>query len=63
MHVLFEQAVPEGHTFPQLPQFDESPVVSMQLCGLPQSIWPEAHPHVPLLQLEPDGQTVQLVPQ
>jgi hypothetical protein len=63
MHMLFEQAVPDGHTFPQLPQFDESPAVSMQLCGFPHRLWPKEHPHVPLLQLDPAGHIVQLVPQ
>jgi hypothetical protein len=49
---------------PQLPQLDTFEVVSIQLAGVPQSIWPAvAHAHTPLLHCDPPVHAVQLFPQ
>jgi hypothetical protein len=56
--------VPEGHTTPQAPQLDAFEVVSMQLAGVPHSIWPAvAHVQTPPPQFDPPPHTEQLLPQ
>jgi hypothetical protein len=61
---LFVQMSPLGHASPQPPQLDAFDVVSMQLAGEPQSIWPAVvHPHTPPLHVDPPVHTVQLLPQ
>jgi hypothetical protein len=58
----FTHLSPEAHVVPQPPQLEVLDVVSMQLPL--QSICPTvAQPQLPLLQVEPPGHTVQLVPQ
>jgi hypothetical protein len=61
---LLVQVCPDPHTVPQLPQFDTFEVVSMQVAGEPQSIWPAvAHAQTPLVHCDPPVQAMQLLPQ
>jgi hypothetical protein len=58
----FTHVSPEAHVVPQPPQLEVFDVTSMQLPL--QSICPTvAQPQLPLVQLEPPGHAVQLVPQ
>jgi hypothetical protein len=54
MHVPLEHACPNGHAWPQLPQFVASVIVLTH--ALPHSMSPALHAHAPPMHATPVGQ-------